>query len=1383
MKIPSSEREAVLFLKSNIDALRENKDLMDTFFERSFNDDSWKEIAFVLVNNKYVPIKYSKLNVNEFIKAQIELEFNPGTEGILEYCDYSLTDTTDNLISKLIEKYSTNKYDAGFSKRVLNTTLYSDKIKLTATIKKLGDKSNNTLLYYEDLKNQNIELFYIILLKLDSEVQKKISLLLNGSDLNKLNNSKFDKIIVDVFKILKNSECPNLYGGNFSKIISNKDWPGVDKLTGEEYYYLVENSSMYSTIEYNKHLENFEFLRNRTFKNVPYESIYFFSAFLSGTVSINADQALEILSGQKKNIYGRSEHYLNRRTVHAERSVAAGIVRNVFNNLSDSEASKLVSENQQVFLSFVDKGFLTPKTLADSIPESHSLTIKEVYKIVSGPYKKQMFTTFGDKVSDSTIASKESVSDKHAKVVNALQMKLYPNFISAIEDYSDNDFSGNLEEFFGRQHLTTYTKKSEGIRLSSNFISSSTNEEILIRLIKTFSFDTWSSKDISSIMSTKGLLELLETCAIDSSRALRWAKDKKEFIMALKIDDLSSLNEESVKKSKQIKLIAKRIADLILSKKGAVKDSDKLDLNSDLKKEVCSLLDKDTAKKHISLSFTSYQDEETEIKFKEGVKFDLEDVKSELPDISSYNVLRILNVIEKLESTESKSFLIEIAEAILDKKATRFKEIFPGISTRNDDLRKAAVQILDRTGKKKVDMNQLIKEKSHNLGVIEGVVGKDYLKKLLGDEVEPTYINADFQEDIETLDEIKKKHKVFIHSIRIGNADNIGELKKIKEIIKSGHTIKKVVIGDGHHGAHEKNCFIEIMAVCKANDIDCDFEGTIINLASMNNRPDLLDGISNGEIIAQIDDHESLSSAIELAFPINDSKEIARRVIQEIVNLYGRKLMITAALDKGFSFNNIEVILDKSELDILQENLKSKKLKANSIKDIGINLIVSEEVELKRVINTIFDEQKNLKDFESVSLSFLDVSDRINLIKSISIKNPKYKKLLSTNITDRDFVLLSPKEIDKALPTIANLKDIIGVGIPGDLTSEEKECLNNIIIYKHSMLKIAHSNYTKYLSALGLKSVDFKDFFDRRGSSLSITKMADFFFENNNIVFNNNSDTLFKTMLKNINREEAISLIKDSEEKFGTSFLVDSFHAIGEVRNSLNKIFSQIDNADLSANIVFEAMAGNGSANNTLESMLNETTVGEILRELSNLIKVKTVEISIARKNAKNTGSFGLSVKVHDLLGELVSGCNSIWSKGIEHKKISMKSGFSDLNAEVTKEDYQVTGPKGVKYEFYFPDNLKEVREIGTKLKWCTSYNDTYFNAMISGKAVLFNLKLKGEIKAQGYFQNNGRSITLSQIKYSNNDDAIKDFNSNEISVKLEELIKRHKKLNERYFE
>ena len=68
------------------------------------------------------------------------------------------------------------------------------------------------------------------------------------------------------------------------------------------------------------------------------------------------------------------------------------------------------------------------------------------------------------------------------------------------------------------------------------------------------------------------------------------------------------------------------------------------------------------------------------------------------------------------------------------------------------------------------------------------------------------------------------------------------------------------------------------------------------------------------------------------------------------------------------------------------------------------------------------------------------------------------------------------------------------------------------------------------------------------------------------------------------------------------------------------------------------------------------------------------------------------------------------------------------------------------------------------------------------GKSILFNIKDEDKIIAQGFMKKDANGNWLmSQLRYAGNDNAEKDFESDNIMELIKQLIKKDKILTERY--
>src|ERR1035437_8791698 len=124
------------------------------------------------VKNKFAPKEAISKYPNEFMKEFLEQGFNPGVDGILELCSISASPKTDRLISKLIKEFTTNKYDAAFTKAVMNLS-FMDDTELSETITVLMEQSQVRLILLNDLKEIDPVNFLRITLKLKGPMQEE----------------------------------------------------------------------------------------------------------------------------------------------------------------------------------------------------------------------------------------------------------------------------------------------------------------------------------------------------------------------------------------------------------------------------------------------------------------------------------------------------------------------------------------------------------------------------------------------------------------------------------------------------------------------------------------------------------------------------------------------------------------------------------------------------------------------------------------------------------------------------------------------------------------------------------------------------------------------------------------------------------------------------------------------------------------------------------------------------------------------------------------------------------------------------------------------------------------------------------------------------------
>jgi hypothetical protein len=273
-------------------------------------------------------------------------------------------------------------------------------------------------------------------------------------------------------------------------------------------------------------------------------------------------------------------------------------------------------------------------------------------------------------------------------------------------------------------------------------------------------------------------------------------------------------------------------------------------------------------------------------------------------------------------------------------------------------------------------------------------------------------------------------------------------------------------------------------------------------------------------------------------------------------------------------------------------------------------------------------------------------------------------------------------------------------------------------------------------------------------------------------------------VLKNPSKAELFALVRDQSGGYSMDYLRDSVRALADARSEINHFIAVLGEDNISASLIFAAMAGDSAANAILDERMSQgDDAAEMLKSLSASVKRVTVEVSIARKQAKAGESASLATTLHDSLGGLVATISRIVKDKGEAKKNKMKTGFEKYNEYLASDAAGVTSKSRAKpYALYFPENLGEVKDVGSRLKWCTSYNDSYFEETIGGSAVLFNLKDGESIVAQGFLKKGpGGKWVMNQLRWAHNTNAMDSFEPGHLIGRINELIKKDQKLAERY--
>lgn len=1373
MTLPKTQSEIINFFKANFTELKADKARMAEATSGDIPDSAWRELSKVFVHNKYVTPELIKKSPVDFAKASIELGFNPGVQGIIDYCDICNNSKLDKAIAELISAFPSNKYDASIIKTVINLAQGDDsgKLVLKQTMSALVKCSGNLLIVLDDLKKSDLNLFIDVFMGLDPKEIEKVESLIDKEIFSEYIS---DNDPLPVLKFFIKNDVLHLDSPTADDIYSHlKATKKEDKATDSEYIFLVKHLPTKSQVKYRPCLEEEAFHNSLRFTGVPDSSRHFFYSFAEGLSSANAEKAFNYVLENKF-------YNTNRKTWRTVR-VDETILYPILSSGTDLEMSNLIKNNSKAFTDYVKNNpALTPSKVADALSSDRMLTVQAVHDCLGTSFRKHIRSVFKVATVSEELDSKISISEKHDRIFKSMQNADSTLFMKLLESYEPkkNDNIEQFEAFMARHSQDTYRSKYKYESIALEFLSMVNEEYVKIMFDGDSAFlrfrDGYKHINFNSLSAETCLIGL-NSQLLTAEWALELCNEKLSFAKSLELDEFSHIGDESLK----VCNIDKELAEIVVKKITGIKKkngepTDKIDLSDRLKKQVCLLLDKKEAIENLEVDLVYGEDSKLSFKGKE--KFNIDDYREKIKKISSYSVDSLVDILLKSKMAGANELLLEIAEALTAASAEKFKTLFPNATVRNSDLKKLGVRILSEKSDKAVDPAKLIKQNS-NISNLKDLLGEGWLTKLCTIEKKGLRIIADIKLSSDEVCELAKNFSVKMPDFRIILKAK-GRSKEDTHLLKK-YLECKIEIGgvslELDFDVKEFSEYIEeikeIYNLCKTNNVKCNTTTDAFFFSLVTGDFTKLETVNEHNIAGMIDSELDFLSAIKLAHPDIRSKRVALMIASN-------DNFEDIAIQENLIFENVEVFLGVWSFRNISKN------KLDKLKTIGI--FVYEESEEKKVLanRIIFDDSENIKEFDPISLKGFTVSEIITLIKKMSSKNPKYKKLLTQDLSGNNYVLVPPSLIDKALITTSNLKEVLGAGIPSDLTKEQKESLDELFTFRAGEVRIACSNYRDYLESMGHKSTKFSEIlaFYEDGSG-GLTYLGEFFSNNKVSIDGDNMKLLLKSVLKDISREEAIKLL-GNDGNFESYHVVDAAQSVDSVKESLNKIFAIIGNADLNSSIVFEAMAGNVAANEKLDSC----TVGggrgaTILRGLSDLIKTQTVKVSISRKRARAGEDINLGESIHDIMGELARDSELIFKNEREKERLTIKTGFYGLNGYFSKKDNVIKSKHGAKYKLYFPKDLKEVKSIGKAGNWCTSYNETYFNDTISGKAVLFNLIKEGEdeVEAQGYVEKRGNKYVISQLSRASNDSCSSEFDLEEIVEIIVDGIKKDENLRGRY--
>jgi hypothetical protein len=1327
--------------KEVIAQLRSDKALLNHALETLTEET----LVSAFVKNKFAPKEAVAKYPMAFIEQFCEFGFNPGLEGILDLCVLSNSYKMDRAIAQLIHAFPTNKYDAGFIRALMNLTSSKSGAVVSETLAVLMQNSGVTLILLNDLKENNPAAFISVIGSLTGDLQTDAIALITNEVISQLEEDG-ERLLLAI-KLIAKIRLHTVfsgYGHNFALDLLRSS--SASRITDDEALFVVEYSSFnsqYEPIPYREAYENLPYSKNhnslgRVLSGVPKGSKFFSDAFQAGKVELSAAEAFTMyLKGKDK--------------------LAA-----VLGSGTDSEMAEVIKDRAEIFADFISSYSITPAVLRDAIGRDRPEVAKAIYGIVGSEHRKQIASKYSDL---KTSSGKTSVGEKHQYLITCIERKKGQDFLEGLVTYEPGvtTVDGGLKAFLNRHGQTTYLKKYDSTNLSYAFLKSLKDEELALRLIFASFRMGWSEAG-QAFLSAKNAMSVLKSEKDSVSDVYLMTYEKDDFLALLPTKQLIELEVDDKDKNNTPKKAAALLAHSISENP----PDKKLDIScKDTLTELAKLLTKKECVKHVSCRpFDGYEGNYNLV-FKGGERFTGAELLADAKN-KGYN---IGNVLEALASIGADEELKQACLAIVSPKADRFAELFPKAGNRSSELKAQATKLLGGLNPDLVSVGDVIKKDKH-LSEIYHSLGDNTVELLLKNETKrrPSIILDCSTPEISKsdLELLAAKYTLVIPAIIV---NNLNDIKRIKNYIECGFPVERVSPGPlSAKDTRNQAVLRALVELSQAHPaIDFNFGRDVLGIASIEGCSSIMGKFEAEFIEESIKDIGSFEAAHKLDFPMANSRGIAEDV-------GCNKVMLKYAIDNGIRFNDFVVEVESyywKEIEKLAKKARS----------IGLTLLPSDEYRSFTIYSHVFNQDGEIKDFEPISLSSLEMSDRVELIRVLSQKNPKYKKLLSQNLGSDTFILNPPNLVDKAILTLNNLKEIVGFGIPGDLSKVEKDALADLVTASASLIALASSNLKGYLALGGLNEVRFEDIFNRAGGKIQTSELA-LFMATKYKAQPEGSAQVFESVLKSPSKLEMLSVLRDRDDGFTNDFLRDSISSLQSVRTEINRFIAMFQEDDISAGMIFSAMAGDAAANSILdERMKANDDNAELLRELSNAVKIVTVEVSIARKQTKAGEPVNLARVLHDTIGGLVRTVSQLLHSKGDRKKAKMKAGFEKFNEELKDPSRAVTCARNQKhYSVYFPESLQEVRAVGETHKWCTSYTDSYFDNMVSGKAVLFNIKADDKIVAQGYIvRSNGGEWAMSQLRYAGNENAENDFDSQSLIAVIREMIKKDTKLSERY--
>jgi hypothetical protein len=1035
----------------------------------------------------------------------------------------------------------------------------------------------------------------------------------------------------------------------------------------------------------------------------------------------------------------------------------------------------LITAKNSTLISHMKECSITPAHLRDAIGMGRPEVAKAVMAIVGADFRKSIVEYYSDLKPKAASPGGPGVADRHEAVCKALRNGESDGFTEAILAYEPGgSVEANIDAFLARHGQATYKKKYERMTVTLDALARLKDEAIAMRLARSrlrIGFSYYWAGGGQPFLSAKNAQELLAArqYELTPTTLLRFTYEKDKFLALLSRDELAALRIAEDGASDEEKEPSLEIAELLIEKARSLPPDFPISVSSEaLLYKVASMLAKAECRKWFACEPMGRWEFRHDLIFKGCERYAVEDfiaaAKAMHGDTGPF---RLIEALEKLKATTE---LRSVCEAIVATKTDAFQEMFPHAGNRGPELRNKATKILASMGAGLVNVGEVLRKNKHVSSLI-GALGDDWLALVLAHKTsrKPKIAIDKHQEiDAADLERLAAKYTLVVPLLKVRDSE---ELALLKNYISANIKIERVDFSGLYLDLSSQRAILQqAVASCQGREIDMDFGRGLLAAATVDGCLEILRGLEPSAVLERINSVGQLSYAQQLQIPISSSIEVATRVASDIA-------MLKFAIQEKIEFDDLVVVVAPYRIQNISPEDRQRA------KAIGLNIMTEDERRTWMAYERVFDEAGEIRDFEPLPLNGLSMSDRVELVRRLISKNPKYKKLLSQSLGSGEFVLNPPKLLDKSLLTMANLRDLLGFGMPGDLSKEEKDSLSDLLVASGSLIALASQNIKGFLSLGGLNEVRFEDVFARqKGKALGLSEFGAFMGARYQSL-GEDARQVFRSVLKDPSKSELFSLIKDRNGEYTMDFLKDSIRSLGDARRLANHFIAILGEDSLSATVIFDAMAGDNAANALLDERMTEgDDAAAMLKDLSAAVKRVTVEISIARKQAKAGEAVSLARALHDALGGLVAAITRALDGGAADKRNKMKTGFERFNEALKEEGSQVRSRANKAYSIYFPASLGEVKQVGTEKRWCTSYNDSYFDDTIGGTAVLFNLKEGEEIVAQGYLRKGEKNQwVMNQLRYPGNANAMDDFDTSHMIGRINELIKGDEKLSERY--